>query len=972
MESGMKLYITPKINTDRDKGEGGIKRVIENQYKYLPDYGIEIVDDIRDADVINCHATEIEQYGDTPVVISTHGLYWSGYDWPHWAYKANSRIIRGLRHPNVKVVTAPSDFVAQSLRRGALVDAQVVTHGITPAEWKPLKKKRQLLWAKNRADSICDPSVVNKIAPFIPDFNIVSTYGEEDENVEIIHTVPFSVIRKYIRESMIYIANVKETGGITVMEAMAAGTVPLGYRHGVNPDLIEHGVTGYLVEPDDIQGLIDGVGFIYENFDNMSKACQQYAKKNFNIVNNVDGYVQAYEKALQIYRQELSTPKVSVVVTAHNLDEYLPETLDSILNQDMDDWECIIVVDNSPDRCLGIANEYARSDSRFKVIWNHENQYLAESRNIGFRSSKGKYLIPLDADDALSSYALRILSESLDSRTDVHIVTGSMAVYENDEASSLLHNDPTYVSGWPSNPHYEGQLNFRNQVPYASMFRRWVWEDTGGYRRRMISAEDAEFWSRAMSFGAKPEKVSERPTLLYRIRKDSMSHSIPTPDWNAWFPWATYPEFTPFNASGTPPKFFYPVPSYDPPVLTVVIPVGTGHEIYLQDCLDSLVAQTFLDWHCIVVNDTGTPWGDDSIWLQGFPWVQLVDNDGTKRGTGWARNTGVRLAQTDAIVFIDADDYAQPMLLDILYKGWKQVGGWLYTDWYDQEGESKYAQDWSFDTLMIKMLGPCTGIYSKEDIEAVGGFKEDFFSWEDYDLQLSLLENGICGTRIEYNGFTYRYHTGNNREDSYDKRAEALRAIREAHASFYDNRKLQMACKKCGGGGGRKSLKLAGQENNTEDGRSLTEEMVEIKYIGEAIQKRRRRGSRTRKQYTYDGTRRNFFVYKSDVEDFSKYPSMFEVLGKPTGALVVNPMAQLQVGRDPSPIEVYTEDVMPDDGLVEELDILPDTKSILIKAGYTYIKDVDMVENATLHAIKGIGDARVYQIRTAIDQYKSR
>ena len=55
----MKVYISPHFDLSKpDEGQGGIKRVVENQIKFLPAYGVELVDSPNKADVLNCHAIE--------------------------------------------------------------------------------------------------------------------------------------------------------------------------------------------------------------------------------------------------------------------------------------------------------------------------------------------------------------------------------------------------------------------------------------------------------------------------------------------------------------------------------------------------------------------------------------------------------------------------------------------------------------------------------------------------------------------------------------------------------------------------------------------------------------------------------------------------------------------------------------------------------------------------------------------------
>ncbi|QPK94328.1 glycosyltransferase family 2 protein [Actinomyces sp. zg-332] len=90
--------------------------------------------------------------------------------------------------------------------------------------------------------------------------------------------------------------------------------------------------------------------------------------------------------------------KVSVVVPVYNAEDFLSDSLNSIVNQTLKDIEIICVNDGSTDNSLQILQEYARKDDRLIVI-NQDNKGAGYSRNVGLKIAKGKYLSFLDADD---------------------------------------------------------------------------------------------------------------------------------------------------------------------------------------------------------------------------------------------------------------------------------------------------------------------------------------------------------------------------------------------------------------------------------------------------------------------------------------------------------------------------------------------------------------------------------------------
>lgn len=92
------------------------------------------------------------------------------------------------------------------------------------------------------------------------------------------------------------------------------------------------------------------------------------------------------------------TPKVSVVMPVYNVEPYLRQCLDSVINQTLKEIEIICVDDGSTDASLDILKEYAAKDNRITVI-TQKNLYAGVARNAGLSQAKGEYLSFLDSDD---------------------------------------------------------------------------------------------------------------------------------------------------------------------------------------------------------------------------------------------------------------------------------------------------------------------------------------------------------------------------------------------------------------------------------------------------------------------------------------------------------------------------------------------------------------------------------------------
>lgn len=95
-------------------------------------------------------------------------------------------------------------------------------------------------------------------------------------------------------------------------------------------------------------------------------------------------------------------PLFSIIVPIYNVEKYLKECLDSILNQTFKDFELILINDGSTDNSGEIANEYSKKYNNIKII-HKENGGLSSSRNAGVKISSGEYLLFIDSDDLLAN-----------------------------------------------------------------------------------------------------------------------------------------------------------------------------------------------------------------------------------------------------------------------------------------------------------------------------------------------------------------------------------------------------------------------------------------------------------------------------------------------------------------------------------------------------------------------------------------
>src|SRR4051812_35193328 len=101
-------------------------------------------------------------------------------------------------------------------------------------------------------------------------------------------------------------------------------------------------------------------------------------------------------------------PLVSVITPAYNAEKYIEETIKSVMNQEYQNWEHLIVLDwNSKDRTATIVKELAEKDPRIKLITSPNAMGAANNRNIALETAKGDYIACLDADDIWTADKLK-------------------------------------------------------------------------------------------------------------------------------------------------------------------------------------------------------------------------------------------------------------------------------------------------------------------------------------------------------------------------------------------------------------------------------------------------------------------------------------------------------------------------------------------------------------------------------------
>lgn len=206
--------------------------------------------------------------------------------------------------------------------------------------------------------------------------------------------------------------------------------------------------------------------------------------------------------------------KVSIIVPCYNQAQYLPETLQSVLDQSFADWECIIVNDGSPDNTNLIAEEWCLRDSRFKYI-EKENDGLSAARNTGISAANGEWILPLDSDDKIAPEYLQYAISTISQNPSIGIIyANAMYFGEKDGIWDL----PEY--------NFKDLLK-ANMIYCSALYRRSDWIETGGYDTNLKHGwEDWEFWINMLSKKQKEVVRLSYIGFFYRVKKASMIQTL--------------------------------------------------------------------------------------------------------------------------------------------------------------------------------------------------------------------------------------------------------------------------------------------------------------------------------------------------------------------------------------------------------------------------------------------------------------
>lgn len=223
----------------------------------------------------------------------------------------------------------------------------------------------------------------------------------------------------------------------------------------------------------------------------------------------------------------MKNPKLSIVMPVYNVEAYLDECIETVLNQTLENIEIICVDDGSTDRSAEILDKYASRDTRVKVI-HKQNEGYGKTMNLGFSLAHGEYIGIVETDDFISPEMMEELYNKA-KKDNLDIVKGDYYIFETVDGKYDLH----YMNIADLPQLYHGVFNpQRNKEVFRARMNTWA----GIYRREFLvkkeifhnetpgaSYQDNGFWFQTFT---QAERIGFINKAFYYLRRDNPNSSV--------------------------------------------------------------------------------------------------------------------------------------------------------------------------------------------------------------------------------------------------------------------------------------------------------------------------------------------------------------------------------------------------------------------------------------------------------------
>lgn len=414
----------------------------------------------------------------------------------------------------------------------------------------------------------------------------------------------------------------------------------------------------------------------------------------------------------------MNYPKVSVIIPVYDGESFIRDSINSVISQSYDNWECVVVDDGSTDESAAIIKSFEQV-----VYVQQEHQCVAAARNRGVRQASGDYLAFLDADDIWDLDKLKIQVDFMERNLEVD--------YSVTRHSIFLDHELKELPAWVRTERQEAETTA--YIPSALLVRRSVFDAVGGFDETYRIGDDSDWFLRARDAGFRVG-ILEKNLLYKRVHNRCLTSQTEI---------CRKELLKSIKASLKRPK------SSD--TISVIIPVYNG-EKYLREAVGSALNQSLKPFEVLIVDDGSTD-KTAQIAKNYQEKVRYVRRD-VREGAAAARNDGVKNASGSHIAFLDADDYWDKNKLALQLREIKKPGSAdmifaMAKNFFSPDTSEEFRRWYTCAEEPLKGLVPGTMLIRRDDFLKVGYFSEQYKTGEFIEWYQRALDAGLTPSVLQ-------------------------------------------------------------------------------------------------------------------------------------------------------------------------------------------------------------------------------
>lgn len=484
-------------------------------------------------------------------------------------------------------------------------------------------------------------------------------------------------------------------------------------------------------------------------------------------------------------------PLVSIIIPVYNTEKYLRQCLDSVVNQTLKDIEIICVNDGSTDNSLNILKEYKEKDNRIKVF-NVENHGVSYARNLGLNHVSGEYVVFIDSDDYVNDVFIEELyNNELETFSDL-VFSGRI----------LKNKDDKIISKWIP----KKEISY-NPINDYDDFTQWhtvveklfkydiIKQNRLYFDETLCYGEDSLFLTQYLSYCYKITAVKK---AMYTVveNKYSLSRNLKYKEKRK------HQKQIVLNKNKEIKDSYIKNNNY--PLVSIILTLYEIKPEYLNDCLNSLLNQTYRNIEIIAINDCSPTINYDYITKLSSRIYLFKNNVNLKLCK--TVNKAFKLARGKYIIRVGSDDYFDSTLLEkevtVLEKN-SNIGAVCceLQRFGKKDQHIKRPQVWNLKNILngnISGVGYAGGMMFRSKLLEEIKIDEQFRVCEDLDFHLQILEKTSIESIHEVLYFYRSHDTNIMKSIKNEERKQIVKQILLKHNKIYliENNKINKIIKK--------------------------------------------------------------------------------------------------------------------------------------------------------------------------------